>query len=127
MSLRALVVEDNVGDFDLIGIRLQETLGDRMSLDHATSIEAAADLMSNNSYAVIIHDLFLPPWGPEAITAAYKNSPDTPIVAMSGQSSPDLHRTAIANGAKLFCAKSDLHGANIVSILSQLIPDLESR
>lgn len=124
MSLRALIVEDNPGDFGLIDMQLQQALGDRMSLDHATSVEDAADLMGRNSYAVIIHDLFLPPWGPEAITAAYKNAPDTPIVAISGQSTPELHRTAIANGARLFCAKSDLRGENIVSILARLVPDL---
>lgn len=124
MSLRALIVEDNRGDFDLIDMQLQNALGDSMSLDHAASVEDAADLMGRNSYAVIIHDLFLPPWGPEAITAAYKNAPETPIVAISGQSTPELHRTAIANGAKLFCAKSDLQGENIVSILAQLVPDL---
>jgi len=126
MPLKALVVEDNVEDFDLIDVWLQEALGDRMSLDHASSVEAAADLMGRNTYAVIIHDLFLPPWGPESITAAYKNSPETPIVAMSGESSPELHRTAIANGATLFCAKSDLRGDNLVSILAQLVPGIKS-
>jgi DNA-binding NarL/FixJ family response regulator len=126
MSLKVLVVEDNIGDFDLIDTWLQEALGDRMSLDHASSVEGAADLMGRNSYAVIIHDLFLPPWGPESITAAYKNSPETPIIAMSGESSPELHRTAIANGATLFCAKSDLRGDNIVSILAQLVPGIKS-
>lgn len=125
MPLKALVVEDNPGDFDLIDSWLQQALGDRMSLDHATSIEAAAELMDQNNYAVIIHDLFMPPWGPEAITAAYKNAPETPIVAVSGQSTPELHRTAIANGAKLFCAKSDLQGENIVSILGQLVPGID--
>ena len=80
MSQKALVVEDNIGDFDLIDTWLQDALGDRVSLDHASSVEEAADLMGRNTYAVIIHDLFLPPWGPEAITAAYKNSPETPIV-----------------------------------------------
>lgn len=126
MSLKALVVEDNVGDFDLIVAWLEQSLGDRISLDHASSIEAAAELMDRNSYAVIFHDLFLPPWGPEAITTAYKKSPETPIVAMSGQSSPELHRTAIANGARLFCAKSDLQGDNIVSILALLVPDIQA-
>lgn len=124
MSLRALVVEDNIGDFDLIATWLQQAFGDRISLDHAPSVEAAAELMGTNDYAVILHDLLMPPWGPEAITAAYKRSPETPIIAMSGQSSPELHRTAISNGAKLFCAKSDLRGDNIISILGHLIPGI---
>lgn len=126
MPLRALVVEDSVSDFDLIATWLQQAFGDRISLDHAASVEAAAELMGTHEYAVILHDLLMPPWGPEAITAAYKNSPETPIIAMSGETSPELHRTAIANGAKLFCAKSDLRGDNIVSILSHLVPDIQN-
>lgn len=126
MPLKVLVVEDNKGDFDLISIWLEEAFGDRISLDHAGSVNAAADLMKMNEYAVILHDLFMPPWGPESITSAYRNSPETPIIAMSGQSSPELHRTAIANGAKLFCAKSDLRSENIASILSQLVPGIEN-
>jgi hypothetical protein len=58
MPLKALVVADDVEDFDLIDIWLQEALGDRMPLDHASSVEAAADLMGRTTYAVIIHDLF---------------------------------------------------------------------
>ncbi|CAN0459692.1 unnamed protein product, partial [Discosporangium mesarthrocarpum] len=117
MSLKALVVEDNLGDFDLIAIWLRQAFGDRISLDHADSVTAAAELMDKNEYAVILHDLFLPPSGPESILAAYKSSPETPIIAMSDHSSAELHRTAIANGAKLFCAKSDLREDNIASIL----------
>lgn len=124
MSLRVLVVEDNVGDFDLIAIWLQEAFGEKFALDHAPSVETAADLMSTNEYSLILHDLLMPPWGPEAITAAYKNSPETPIIAISGETSPELHRTAISNGAKLFCAKSDLRGENLVSIFSHLIPGI---
>ena len=58
MPLKALIVEDNVEDFDLIDIWPQEALGDRMPLDHASSVEAAADLMGRTTFAVIIHDLF---------------------------------------------------------------------
>ena len=58
IPLKALVVEDNVEDFDLIDIWPQEALGDRMPLDHASSVAAAADLMGRNTYAVIIHELF---------------------------------------------------------------------
>tara|TARA_R110002072_G_scaffold189149_2_gene345984 strand:- start:143 stop:520 length:378 start_codon:yes stop_codon:yes gene_type:complete len=122
--LKILVVEDNQGDFDLISIWLEQAFGDRISLDHATSVKAAAEFIENNEYAVILHDLFLPPWGPESVTATYKCAPETPIIAMSGESSPDLHRMAIANGARLFCAKSDLKGDNIASIFAQLIPGI---
>lgn len=98
-------------------------MGKSVALDHARSIDVAARMIGETEYTVILHDLFLPPWGPEAITATYKIAPNTPIIAISGQTSPDLHRTAIANGARLFCSKSDLGGGNIASILAQLLPD----
>tara|TARA_R110002051_G_scaffold143433_1_gene216355 strand:- start:1384 stop:1788 length:405 start_codon:yes stop_codon:yes gene_type:complete len=121
-TLKVLVVDDSVGDFRLINISLEQAMGDEVSLDHALSVDAAAQMIRETDYDVIVHDLFLPPWGPEAITATYKIAPSTPIIAISGQSSPDLHRIAVANGAKLFCSKSDLGGGNIGSILAQVVP-----
>ena len=102
---------------------MEQAMGKSVALDHARSIDVAARMIGETEYTVILHDLFLPPWGPEAITATYKIAPNTPIIAISGQTSPDLHRTAIANGARLFCSKSDLGGGNIASILAQLLPE----
>ena len=100
---------------------MKDVMGGRYVLDHAASLEAAAQMIRDNDYAAIIHDLYLPPSGPESIVETYKIAPDTPIVAMSGQSSPELHRTALANGAALFCSKSDLTGENLGSILGQVV------
>ena len=127
MSFKVLVVEDNMADFDLIAMCIQEALGQEVSTSRAASVEEAGELMSQCDYSVIIRDLFLPPYGAEAITAVYKRSPETPIIAISGESSPDLHRTAIANGAKLFCAKSDLRTDNIISILASVVPAIKNR
>jgi CheY-like chemotaxis protein len=122
-TFRVLVVDDSTADFDLIDISMEEALGNTVALDHATTMDIAAQLIGKNEYSLILHDLFLPPWGPESITATYKIARDTPIIAISGQSSPDLHRTAVSNGAKLFCSKADLGGGNIASILAQIVPD----
>ena len=127
MTLRVLVVEDNTADFHLIEICLQEALGDEVSTEHAASVEEAGALMDKNDYAVIFHDLFLPSWGAEAITTAHKKSPNTPIVAISGDSSPELHRMAIANGAKIYCAKAHIRSDNIISILAPVLPELKNR
>lgn len=120
---RVLVVDDDDLDFKLIDISMREASGKSVTLDHAVSVSEPARMIGGADYTVILHDLFLPPWGPEAITATYKLAPTTPIIAMSGQSSPELRRTAIANGARLFCSKSDLGGGNIASILAQIVPD----
>lgn len=123
-NLRVLVIDDSVEDFNLIEISVEEALGAGIALDHATTVTAAANMISENNYSVILHDLFLPPSGPEAVLETYKAAPNIPIIAISGQSSPELHRTAIANGAKLFCSKSDLSGNNIASILAQIVPEI---
>jgi DNA-binding NtrC family response regulator len=120
--LRVLVIDDTVADFDLINISMETALGDGVTLDHASTVDAAAALIGENDYSIILHDLFLPPSGPEGVLETYKIARNIPIIAMSGQSSPELHRTAVANGAKLFCRKSDLDGDNIASILSQILP-----
>jgi len=84
----------------------------------------AAEKIKENDYSLILHDLYLPPWGPESILETYKIARDTPIIAMSGTSSADLHRTAVSNGAKRFCSKSDMGGGNIVSIIAQVVPEI---
>lgn len=125
-TMRVLVIDDSVADFELIGMSMRQTLGDSFVLDHALTLGAAADLIGDNEYAVIIHDLYLPPAGPESIVETYKIAGNTPIVAISGQSSPDMHRTALSNGAALFCSKSDLKGENLASILAQAIPGMDT-
>ena len=127
MTLRVLIIDDSVADFSLFSICLRQALGDDVTTEHAASIETAGELLANNEYSVIFHDLFMPPWGVEAITAAYKRSPNTPIIAISGASSPELHRMAIANGARLFCAKSDLRADTIASILAPVLPAFKDR
>lgn len=122
-KLRVLVVDDSVADFNLIDISMEQALGDSVTLDHASTVDAAAQMIGKNDYSIILHNLFLPPWGPEALVATYKAARNIPIIAMSGQSSPELHRTAISNGARLFCSKSDLDGTNIASVLAQIVPE----
>lgn len=122
-KLRVLVVDDSAADFDLLGISMEQALGGNVVLDHALSLENAAEMIGKNDYDIILHDLFLPPAGPEGITETYKIARNTPILAMSGQSTPELHRTALSNGAKLFCSKTDLGGGNIASILAQIVPE----
>ena len=122
-TIRILVVDDSIADFNLIDNFIGQALPDTVTVDHAPSMETAARLIAENDYVVILHDLYLPPWGPESITQTYKIARDTPIIAMSGNSSPDQHRTAVSNGAKLFCSKSDLGGGNIASILAQIVPE----
>lgn len=124
--LRVLVIDDSVAEFDLIDDSMKQAVGTNAVCDHASSIDAAAHMMDENDYAIILHDLFLPPWGPESIVAIYKIAGNTLIVAMSGQSSPELHRMAVSNGARLFCSKSDLGGGNIASILAQIVPQFEN-
>lgn len=119
-----LVIDDSKADFDLIALSIQSALGSSVTLHHAVSMDQAAEKIKENDYSLILHDLYLPPWGPESIVETYKTAPDIPIVAMSGTSSANLHRTAVLNGAKLFCSKSDLSGGNIASILRQVVPEI---
>ena len=123
-TVKALVVEDSKAEFDLIFNFIEEALGKTVALDHALTVESAAKLISENDYAVIIHDLFLPPWGPESVASTYKAARGVPIIAISGHSSPDLHRTAIANSARMFCSKGDLGKGHIGSILAQVLPNI---
>jgi CheY-like chemotaxis protein len=123
-TFSVLVIDDSTADFDLIDLSIQTALGSNVTLHHALSMDQAAEKIRENDYSLILHDLYLPPWGPESIVETYKIARDTPIIAMSGTSSADLHRTALSNGAKLFCSKSDMSGGNVASILGQVVPEI---
>lgn len=121
-SFNTLIVEDDVDQSELIRLYLEDAFGDRVSVHEALTIEAAANLIDDTDFAVIIHDLYLPPWGPEEVSQTYRKCSDVPIIAITGQTSPDLHRVAMANGARAFCSKEDLGAGNIASIVTQVAP-----
>lgn len=123
-NFNALIVEDDVAQSGLIRVYLEEAFGARVSVHQADTMERAADLLDQVDFAVIIHDLYLPPWGPEGVSETYKKAADIPIVAVTGQTSPDLHRIAMVNGARAFCSKEDLGAGNIASIVTQVAPQL---
>ena len=95
-SFNALIVEDDVAQSELIRLYLEDAFGDRVSVHEALTIEAATNLIDDTDFAVIIHDLYLPPWGPEAVSQTYRKCSDVPIIVITGQTSPDLHRVAMA-------------------------------
>ena len=123
-NFNALIVEDDVAQSELIRLFLEDAFGARVSVHEADTMEAAAQLIDETDFAVIIHDLYLPPWGPEGVSRTYKRCSGVPIVAITGQTSPDLHRIAMANGARAFCSKDDLGAGNIASIVTQVAPQL---
>jgi len=123
-TVRALVVEDSMAVFDLIHNYVEKTLGETVALNHTVTVASAAKLISENDYAVIIHNLFLPPWGPESVASTYKAARGVPIIVISGHPSPNLHRTAIANGARMFCSKGDLGKGHFGSIFTQVLPNI---
>ena len=123
-SFNALIVEDDVAQSELIRLYLEDAFGERVSVHEALTMEAAADLIDDTDFAVIFHDLYLPPWGPEGVSRTYRKSAGVPIIAITGQTSPDLHRIAMENGARAFCSKEDLGAGNIASIVTQVAPQL---
>jgi hypothetical protein len=60
-TVRALVVEDSMAVFDLIHNSVEKTLGETVALNHTVTVASAAKLISENDYAVIIHNLFCRP------------------------------------------------------------------
>ncbi|MGB0632186.1 MAG: response regulator [Alphaproteobacteria bacterium] len=124
-NFSALIVEDDVAQSGLIKLYLEDAFGAHVSVHEADTMEAAEKLIGQHEFAVIIHDLYLPPWGPESVSQTYRISKGTPIIAVTGQTSPDLYRIAMANGASAFCSKEDLADGHISSIVTQVAPDLK--
>ena len=124
-ELRVLIVEDDPAQTELIRLRLEDVFPQHNpEVEMAGTVAAASTQLSDNAYDLIIQDLYMPPFGPESEATIFKAAGNTPILATSNMSTPELHRTATGHGAKAFCSKEDLISGETASIVRKLVPKL---
>lgn len=103
MSARLLVLDDDAG--------VRQALSDYLSLRgydivQATSISACCDLVSKESFALLLLDYRLPDGDAlGALERIKRLAPDVPVVVLTGHASIELAVHAIKQGAEQFLTK----------------------
>ncbi len=117
ITMRILLIEDNLGDAILVREYLADT-DQSLELVQAVSLSEASGLLAQQTFDALLLDLTLPDaQGLETVRRARQLAPHYPIVVMSGVSDRETAIAALQNGAQDFLVKGRSDGDTIVRAL----------
>ncbi len=110
--ITVLVVEDNVGDVDLIIEQLQNLPAELFDCERVDRLEAALSRLSRTGVDVVLLDLGLPDSsGLETFHRMRQGAPDQPILVISGTDDVGIAVAAVQAGAQDYLVKGSMGGA----------------
>jgi diguanylate cyclase (GGDEF)-like protein/PAS domain S-box-containing protein len=108
-ALELLVIEDDEADADLLRAYIDESTRIDADIDHAATLKEGLDAFDGSSHDLILLDLLLPDASAEeTLERVCGRASDAPVVALTGNNSPDLERTALHYGVDEFLSKDAL-------------------
>ncbi|MFP3975496.1 MAG: PAS domain S-box protein, partial [Dehalococcoidia bacterium] len=108
-SIDILLIEDVRADRRLIQAMLAEGAPHPYSLQHADSLSAAMQILSKDTFDLVLLDLSLPDSeGLDTLNAVYSRIPVVPVVVLTGLEDEALGAEAVRRGAQDYLLKSDL-------------------
>lgn len=103
-TIRILVVDDSIADFNLIDNFIGQALPDTVTVDHAPSMETAARLIAENDYVVILRDLYQPPCHLPKIDQPYVPAAIAVVSTRKTRLHPKFHIRKRARSVQIACA-----------------------
>lgn len=114
--LKILLIEDNPGDAFLIKFYLEESMFKDAHLIHAEFLKTGLDLISKNSFNVILLDLNLPESkGIETLEEVLDAVDDSLVIVLTGLSDEELGVQTVKMGAQDFLVKGQFDGKVLAS------------
>ena len=118
MLINIFLLEDNPGDRRLIQEALKEGGANRFNLDWADRLSSGLEKLSAQRPDAIILDLSLPDSrGLETFARVYAQTPDVPIVVLTGLKDEELALQAVRTGAQDYLVKNEAVGGTLVRAL----------
>ncbi len=106
--IRVLLIEDDLGDADLITEFLDFVKSTPFQITHHRCLQAVLQQRDQDAYDVILLDLSLPDsFGLDTIEQVYNNFATIPIVILSGLEDESLATIAVQKGAQDYLVKGD--------------------
>lgn len=110
-ATRVLLVEDNPAEARLIREMLADVAGGEFSIDHVEKLSEALSLIQNQGADAVLLDLTLPDSrGLETIERVREQSPQVPIVVLTGLDDDAIGVEAVKSGAQDYLAKNQAGG-----------------
>lgn len=105
---KILIVEDNPGDLFLVKEFLKRTSLPTFEIFHADTLEKALSLLRNNSFKLILLDLFLADSeGISTFEKIYPLSANAPVIVLTGLIDEKITSEALKKGAQDYLVKGD--------------------
>ncbi|MEQ9001448.1 MAG: ATP-binding protein [Coleofasciculus sp. B1-GNL1-01] len=106
--IRVLLIEDDLGDADLITEFLDLIKSTPFQITHHRCLQEVLQPREQDAYDVILLDLSLPDsFGLETVEQVYNQFPTIPIVILSGLEDESLATIAVQKGAQDYLVKGD--------------------
>lgn len=115
-ELKVLLIEDNPGDAFLIKFYLGESMSPKFNFFHAENMKMADDLMSKNTFDIILMDLNLPDsLGLDTIKRLLEKYPNNLVVVLTGLVDEKVGLETVRFGAQDFLVKGKFDGKVLIS------------
>jgi len=106
--IQVLLIEDDLGDADLIIEFLELVKSTQFQITHHRCLQEVLQPRDQDAYDVILLDLSLPDsFGLETVEQVYNQFATTPIVILSGLEDESLATIAVKKGAQDYLVKGD--------------------
>ena len=120
--IKVLLIEDNPGDVRLIREILAEVRGARFDLECADRLSAGLERLAAGGIDVILLDLGLPDsQGFDTFSKVYAQSPQAPILLLTGLDDEALAVQAVQQGAQDYLVKGQVDGNLLVRAMRYAI------
>lgn len=120
--INILLVEDNLGDAELLEEILEEAKKSHLELTHVSSLGVAESCLSSAEFDVVLLDLSLPDsQGIDTITSLLSFDPNLPIVVLTGCDDEELAIEAVRAGAQDYLVKGQVETNTLVRAIRYAI------
>jgi len=121
-SMNILIVDDDSTDVRFLQELLTEAGAGSSRLVHVENLRTALQRLQEELFDIVLLDFFLPgSQGPESIHCLREQTPDVPIVFVTGLNDEDLGRQMIKSGAQGYLVKGQIEGAALLRTLHDII------
>ena len=113
--IKVLLIEDNVGDYELILKMLDSSEIAEFELTHTSRLTSGLRLLESGKFDIILLDLGLPDSvGFESFKSTLELHPAIPIIILTGLTNEQTGIQAIKYGAQDYLVKGEFNGKLLV-------------
>jgi DNA-binding response OmpR family regulator len=120
--IRVLLIEDNIGDCELILQMLEKSENTKFKLIQTPRLVSGLKLLESGKFDIILLDLGLPDSvGLESFKAILDKHPIIPIIILTGLANEETGIKAIRYGAQDYLVKGEFNGKLLVRAIQYAI------